>query len=94
MKRTGTVQWLNRSDLARPRNQKTVESIEFISGDAWAVLKGQVGGVRLMKDHAVPVGVLYDQLNAQNPHTSRRCGAVPCRNDINWASSQKQRTKG
>jgi hypothetical protein len=37
---------------------------DFISAEAWDVLHGRANGVHLVKDHAVPVCVLYDELVA------------------------------
>ena len=68
----GYDQWFNRGDLRQERHRKTMrESSDsiFISVDAWEVLQGTKDGVDLVKDHAVPVSALYDELIALKPKT-------------------------
>jgi hypothetical protein len=64
LNKRGYVQWFKRGQLAHPRHRKTMQDNDFISAEAWDVLHGRANGVHLVKDHAVPVCVLYDELVA------------------------------
>ena len=66
VKSTGTVQWFNRGDLRHSRHRKTMQDNEFISLAAWDVLRGKNEGVDLVKDHAVPVCIMYDEMVSAN----------------------------
>jgi hypothetical protein len=66
IKSTGSVQWFNRADLAKPRHLFAIKKMHFISSDAQKVLATGLA-VPLVKDHSVPVKVLCSELSALKP---------------------------
>jgi hypothetical protein len=66
VKRTGSVQWLNRRDLAQKRHHAAICKMHFISAEAKKVLNSDRDD-HLIKDHSVPVNILRKELTALNP---------------------------
>lgn len=60
----GNVQWFNRGQLKKPSRLPAILQMHFISRDAWEVLHSQdrTLEVALVKDHAVPVKILFQEL--------------------------------
>ena len=66
VKRTGSVQWFNRSDLKQMRHKPAICRMHFISSKAKMVLNSD-GFEPLVKDHSVPVNILRKELSALKP---------------------------
>lgn len=69
VKTTGSVQWFNFKDLAQKRHHPAIWKMHFISDKAKQVLISG-GSDRLIKDHAVPVKILLQELSALKPITT------------------------
>lgn len=66
VKRTGSVQWFNRSNLAQKRHLAAICKMHFISAEANKVLNSDTDD-HLIKDHSVPVNILRKELSALKP---------------------------